>query len=151
MPFKAACFPLKVVQSVEVKYPFLELVALNNSIIGVVVLFVIDIGFPTVAETSTSVTVPAPMALLKEAADNAVTVLSALNRGNVIAEGLIKVNIDCPIVVPPKLILPVDGVSPVLPPSHFNLSVNAVFQLVLLFGIDEAHVLPVLNAIPASG
>ena len=142
---------LKVVQSVEVKYPFLPLVALNNSIFGVVVLSVIDIGFPAVAEASTSVTVPEPMALLNKAADSAVTVLSALKRGKVIAEGLVKVNIDCPIVVPPRLVLPVDGVNPVLPPSHLSLSVNAVFQFVLLFGIDVVQVVPVLTAIPASG
>ncbi len=142
---------LNVVQSVEVKYPFLELVALNNSIIGVVVLLVIDIGFPAVAEASTSVTVPAPIALLKEAAFKAEILLSALNLGKVIAEGLVKVNIFCPIVVPPKLVLPVDGVNPVLPPSHFNLSVNAVFQFVLLFVILVVQVVPVLKAIPASG
>ena len=116
---------------------------------GVVVLFVIDIGVP--AATFTLVTVPAPMSLRKLAAVLASTVLSALNRGKVIAEGLVKVNIDCPMVVPPKLVRPVDGVSPVLPPSHFNLSVNAVFQLLELFGIDDAQVVPVLSAIPASG
>ena len=46
--------------------------------------------------------VPAPIAVLKSAALNALTVLSTLNLGKVIAEGLVKVNIDCPIVVPPK-------------------------------------------------
>ena len=60
-------------------------------------------------------------------------------------------NIDCPMVVPPKLVRPVAATSPVLPPSHFSLSVNAVFQLAELLGIDEAHVVPVDNAIPASG
>ena len=142
---------LNVVQSVEVKYPFLAVVALNNSIVGVVVLFEIDIGFPAVVEAVTLVTVPAPMALRNEAADNAETVLSALNCGKVMAEGFVKVNIDCPIVVPPKLVLPVDATKPVLPPSHFNLSVNAVFQLLELFVILDAHVVPVDRAIPASG
>ena len=97
--------------------------ALNNSITGVVVLFVIDIGFPAVPDAVTLVTVPAPMSLLKLAALLASTVLSALKRGKVMAEGFVKVNIDCPMVVPPKLVLPVAATSPVLPPSHFNLSV----------------------------
>ena len=145
------CLLLNVVQSVEVKYPFLPLVALNNSIVGVVVVFVIDNGLPAVPDAVTLVTVPAPMSLLKLAALLASTVLSALKRGKVMAEGLVKVNIDCPIVVPPKLVLPVAATSPVLPPSHFNLSVNAVFQLLLLFVILVVHVVPVLKAIPASG
>ena len=38
--------------------------------------------------------VPAPIAVLKVAASKALTVLSALNLGNVIADGLVKVNID---------------------------------------------------------
>ena len=142
---------MKVVQSVEVKYPFLPLVALNNSIIGVVVLLVIDIGFPAVAEASTSVTVPAPMAALKLVEVNTLTVLSALKRGKVIAEGFVKVNIFCPIVVPPKLVRPVDGTRSVAPPSHFNLSVNAVFQLLELLVMLVVQVVPVLNAMPASG
>jgi len=106
---------LNVVQSVEVKYPFLPVVALNNSIIGVVVLLVIDIGFPAVPDAVTFVTVPAPMSLLKLAALLASTVLSALKRGKVMAEGFVKVNIDCPMVVPPKLVRPVAATSPVLP------------------------------------
>jgi hypothetical protein len=118
---------------------------------GVVVVFVIDNGLPAVPDTVTLVTVPPPIALLNDAADNAVTLLSALNCGKVIAEGLVKVNIDCPIVVPPKLVLPVAATKPVLPPSHFSLSVNAVFQLLELFVIDVVHVVPVDRAMPASG
>ena len=148
---KAACLLLNVVQSVEVKYPFLALVALNNSIVGVVVLLSIDIGLPAVVDAITFVTVPAPMAVRKLAAVKAETLLSALNLGKVIAEGFVKVNIDCPMVVPPKLVRPVDATKPVLPPSHFSLSVNAVFQLLELFVIEEAQVVPVDNAIPASG
>jgi hypothetical protein len=148
---KAACLLLNVVQSVEVKYPFLALVALSNSIVGVVVLLSIEIGLPEVLEAFTVVTVPAPIALLKLVAVKAETVLSALNLGKVIADGFDKVNIDCPMVVPPRLVRPVDGTKSVLPPSHFNLSVNAVFQLLELLGIDEAHVEPVERAIPASG
>jgi hypothetical protein len=48
---------------------------------------------------------------------------------NVIALGLARVNRLLPIVVAPRLVLPVDAVSPVEPPSHFSLSVNAVSQL----------------------
>ena len=107
------------------------------------------IGVPAAAVTL--VTVPAPIAVRKLAADNAVTELSALNLGKVIAEGLVKVNIDCPIVVPPKLVLPVAAIKSVLPPSHFNLSVYAVFQLLELFVIDVVHVVPVESAMPASG
>ena len=59
---------------------------------GVVVLFCIDKGVP--AATVTVVTVPAPISLLKLAADLAVIVLSELNLGKVIAEGLVNVNID---------------------------------------------------------
>jgi hypothetical protein len=143
------CLPLKVVQSVEVKYPFTLPVAAAMLISGVVVLFVIDIGVPLAIFTL--VTVPAPISLLKLAAVLAVTVLSALKRGKVMADGLVKVNIDCPMVVPPKLVRPVAATSPVLPPSHFNLSVKAVFQFVLLFVILVVHVVPVLKAMPASG
>jgi hypothetical protein len=107
------------------------------------------IGVPAAAVTV--VTVPAAMAVRKLAADNAVTELSALNLGKVMAEGFVKVNIDCPTVVPPKLVLPVAATKPVLPPSHFSLSLNAVFQLLELLGIEDAHVEPVDNAIPASG
>jgi hypothetical protein len=114
---------LNVVQSVDVKYPLLPVVALNNSITGVLVVFVIDNGLPTVTDAVTLVTVPAPISLRKLTAVLASTVLSALKRGKVMAEGFVKVNIDCPMVVPPKLVLPVAATSPVLPPSHFNLSV----------------------------
>ena len=142
---------LNVVQSVDVKYPFLDVVALNNSMTGVVVVFVIDNGFPLVPDAVTLVTVPPPMAVRKLAADKAETELSALNCGKVIAEGLVKVNIDCPTVVPPKLVLPVAATKPVLPPSHLSLSVYAVFQLLELFVIDVVHVVPVDRAMPASG
>ena len=54
-------------------------------------------------------------------------------------------------VVPPKLVLPVAATKPVLPPSHFNLSLNAVFQLLELLVILVVQVVPVLSAIPASG
>ena len=148
---KAACLLLNVVQSLEVKYPFLALVALNNSIVGVVVLLSIEIGLPAVVAAFTVVTVPAPIALRKLAAVKAETLLSTLNLGKVIAEGFVKVNIDCPMVVPPRLVRPVDGTKSVLPPSHFSLSVNAVFQFDELFVIEVVQVVPVDKAMPASG
>jgi hypothetical protein len=148
---KAVCLLLNVVQSVEVKYPFLEVVALSNSMVGVVVLLSIEIGLPEVVAAFTVVTEPAPIALRKLAAVKAETLLSALNLGKVIAEGFVKVNIDCPMVVPPKLVRPVDATKSMLPPSHFSLSVNAVFQLAELFVIEDAQVEPVERAMPASG
>ena len=51
-----------------------------------------DKGIP--AATVTVVTDPAPISVLKLAADLAVIVLSELNLGKVIADGLVNVNID---------------------------------------------------------
>jgi hypothetical protein len=61
-------------------------------------------------------------AVLKLAADKADIVLSALNLGKVIADGLVRVNIFCPTVVPPRLVLPVAAVNPVEPPFHLFLA-----------------------------
>lgn len=72
--------------------------------------------------------VPAPMAVLNVAASNALTELSALMRGNVMADGLVSVKKFWPTVVPPRDVRPVDAVNPVAPPSHFRRSVYAVFQ-----------------------
>ena len=74
---------------------------------------------PVIGEVvAIEVTVPEPIAVLKSASVKAVTVLSALNLGNVIAEGFTKVNKFSPTVVAPKLDLPVEAVNPVEPPSH---------------------------------
>ena len=108
-----------------------------------------DIGVPLAIDTD--VTVPAPMELRKVAAVKADIVLSALNLGKVIADGLVKVNIDCPIVLPPKLVLPVAATRSVLPPSHFSRSLYAMFQLLELFVMEDAQALPVDKAMPASG
>ena len=67
--------------------------------------------------------VPAPIAVLKVVASSALTVLSALNLGKVIADGFVKVNIFPPTVVDPSDVLPVEAVNPVEPPSHLFLSV----------------------------
>jgi hypothetical protein len=116
-----------------------------------------EIERPVGTEAETLVTVPevelvpAPIAVLNVAASKALTVLSALYLGNVIAEGLVNVNRFPPIVVAPKDVLPVAAVSPVLPPSHFNLSVYAEFQLDELSVIETPQALPVERAIPALG
>lgn len=60
--------------------------------------------------------VPAPIALRKVAASRAETVLSALNRGNVIALGLTSVNTLAPTVVAPKLVRAPDAVVEPVPP-----------------------------------
>jgi hypothetical protein len=59
---------------------------------------------------------PAPIAVLKSAAFNALTVLSALNRGKVIALGFVNVNTLPPTVVAPRLVLAIPAdVAPVPP------------------------------------
>ena len=62
--------------------------------------------------------VPAPIAVRNVAASKADTVLSALNRGNVIALGLVSVNMFWPTVVPPNDVRPVAATKLVEPPSH---------------------------------
>ena len=69
-------------------------------------------------EVTVPVPVPTPIAVLKLAASSAVTELSALNRGKVIAPGFVRVNRLDPTVVAPKEVLPVAAVRPVDPPSH---------------------------------
>jgi hypothetical protein len=86
---------LKVVQSAALKTPRLDAEALGTFSVmtGVVVpLATVELrSVPVVpkvsAATEVTVPVPAPMAVLKLAAVKALTVLSALNRGNVIADG----------------------------------------------------------------
>ena len=79
-------------------------------VIGEVVA--IDVTVPEVDD------VPAPIAVLKVAASKAETVLSALNRGKVIADGLVSVNRLPPTVVAPSEVLPVAATRFVAPPSH---------------------------------
>jgi hypothetical protein len=85
-----------------------------------------------VTRSSLRLDVPAPIAVLNVVASKVDTLLSAFNLGNVIAEGLVRVNKLPPTVVAPRDVLPVEAVRPVAPPSHLNLSVYAVSQLVLL-------------------
>jgi hypothetical protein len=95
--------------------------------------------------------VPAPIAVRKSDAERALTVLSALNWGNVIADGLVNVNILLPRVVAPNDVLPVAAVSPVAPPSHFKRSVYAVFQFADASDIELPQAAPVETAIPTAG
>jgi hypothetical protein len=87
-----------------------------------------DTDNPVGTDISTLVTVPvvlevpAPIAVLKSEALRALTVLSALRRTKVTAEGLVSVKRLPPTVVAPKLVLPVEAVNPVAPPSHFKRS-----------------------------
>ena len=60
--------------------------------------------------------VPAPIAVLNVAASKALTVLSALNLGNVTADGFVKVNKLLPTVVAPKLVLALGAVVAPVPP-----------------------------------
>lgn len=62
--------------------------------------------------------VPAPIAVRNDAASRALMVLSALNRGNVTALGLVSVNMLAPTVVAPKDVRPVEATKFVEPPSH---------------------------------
>ena len=105
-------------------------------IAGVVVDVATDPETPLAVVTETEVTVPAvddvpaPMAVRKVAASRVDTLLSALIRIKVIADGFVSVNTLDPTVVAPKEVLPVAASSPVEPPSHFRRSVNALSQLV---------------------
>jgi hypothetical protein len=60
--------------------------------------------------------VPAPIAVRKVAASKADTVLSALKRGNVTAEGLVNVKTFPPTVVAPRLVRAVAAVVAPVPP-----------------------------------
>jgi hypothetical protein len=110
-----------------------------------------DTDNPVGTDISTLVTVPvvlevpAPIAVLKSDALRALTVLSALRRTKVTAEGLVRVNRLLPTVVAPRLVRPVEAVKPVEPPSHFSLSVYAVSQLLWLAVVGIEY--PVANEI----
>ena len=74
--------------------------------------------------------VPAPIAVRNVAASKALTVLSALNRGNVMADGFVSVNMLPPTVVAPSEVRPVAATKLVDPPSHCRRCVYAESQLV---------------------
>jgi hypothetical protein len=82
---------------------------------------------PGPLDVFTQVTVPelelAPIAVRKSAAESADTVLSALIRRNVIAEGLVRVNKLPPTVVAPRLVRAVGASEAPVPPSATARSV----------------------------
>lgn len=84
----------------------------------------------TVPVPETEVTVPtpepAPIAVRKSAAFSALTVLSALNLGNVTADGLVKVNRLPPIVVAPRLVRAPDAKFDPVPPCKTGSGVPSV-------------------------
>ena len=93
-----------------------------------------DVSVNAATDVTEPPPVPAPIAVLNDAASNHETVLFALACKNVIADGFVDVNIFPPTVVAPRDVLPVAEVpefARVLP-SHLNLSLYAVSQLVLL-------------------
>ena len=90
------------------------------------------IGAVPVTPVTVPLPVPAPMAVLKLAAVSTETVLSALNRGNVMAEGLVKVNKLLPTVVAPKLVrAPAAVVLPVPPFATANVPAIVIVPLVV--------------------
>jgi len=110
--------------ALEALIPIVPVPVIVPPVIGEVVA--IDVTVPVVED------VPAPIAVLKVAASKEETVLSALNLGNVIAEGLVRVNKLLPTVVAPNEVLPVAATRLVAPPSHCNLCVKALSQFVWL-------------------
>ena len=100
----------------------------------------------TVADTLVTVPlpVPAPIAVLKFVASKAVTVLSALNRGKVIALGLVSVNKLLPTVVAPKLVLAAGAVvAPVPPLAIANVPANVIAPVDVVAGVSP--VVPALK------
>ena len=87
---------------------------------------------PTLVTVPVVLLVPAPMAVRKSAADRALTVLSALNLGKVIAPGLVNVKTLAPTVVAPRLVRPVAAFRPVDPPSQRRRSEKAESHSVCL-------------------
>ena len=86
----------------------------------VIGLPVTEMPVPAVAATDVTVPepVPAPIAVRNVVASKADTLLSALMRGNVMAEGLVSVKKLLPTVVPPSDVRPVAATKLVDPPSH---------------------------------
>jgi hypothetical protein len=103
-----------------------------------------DVVKPVVPpDTSTLVTepapLPAPIAVRKLAASKAETVLSALNRGKVTAEGLVIVNTLEPRVVAPRLVRAAGAVVAFVPPLAIG---NVPVTLVVRFA-NVVEVVPV--------
>jgi hypothetical protein len=88
--------------------------------------------------------VPAPIAERNVAASRAETVLSALNLGNVIADGFVNVNMLLPTVVAPRFVLaPVFVVDPVPPFAIAKVPARVTAPVVPVAGVNP--VVPALN------
>ena len=95
-----------------------------NANVPLVVMGVPAIDKPVGTVIATDVTVPvvedvpAPIAERNVAASSALTVLSALNLGNVIADGFVSVNMLPPNVVAPRFVLAAAAVVAPVPPFN---------------------------------
>jgi hypothetical protein len=78
----------------------------------------VKVGLANIVALLSFVTLFRLKSVLKLAAVCAVTVLSALILGKVIAEGLVSVKNAWPTAVPPREVRPVAGTKLVEPPSH---------------------------------
>jgi hypothetical protein len=96
-------------------YPLCRLRAsVPDSVIGVPdTLKPVGTVIATLVTVPVALLLPAPIAVLKSAALNALTLLSAFSRKNDIAEGLVSVKSACPAVVPPIAVLNVLAVKAV--------------------------------------
>jgi hypothetical protein len=93
---------------------------------------------PTEVTVPTVLLVPAPMAVRKSAAESALIVLFALNRGNVTVEGLVRVNRFPPTVVAPRFVRAVAVVvAPVPPLATGRVPVTPVVRLTLVIVLLE--------------
>jgi hypothetical protein len=91
--------------------------------------------------------VPAPIAVLKALALNAVTLSFALNLGKVIAPGGVSVNIDLPIVVAPKL--PIADVAEEAPVPPLAIDKTVPDQSLLLIAkVPPSVTVPVVVIVP---
>lgn len=119
---------------VGIEYPDCKLIANVPDVVIGEPLIVKPVG--TVADTLVTVPVvelvPAPIAVLKSAADKEDTVLSAFILGNVTADGFVRVKKLWPIVDPPRLERPVAAFKFVEPPSHCKRWVYAESHSVCL-------------------
>ena len=89
-------------------------------------------GAVPVTDVTVPAPVPAPIAVRTEAASRAETVLSALKRGNVMADGLVSVNMFPPTVVAPAAVrIPAASVAPVPPLATGSVPLTWVVKPIL--------------------